>query len=206
MQINEQFGVLASNEAIEKAIKSLEDNGIKACSVESLSRAKDEVLKIIPEGSEVMTMTSVTLDSSGISKELNDSGKYKSIKVELGKLKEDTQKIEANRLGAAHQYSVGSAHAVTQDGKILVASATGSQLGPYSYGASNVILVVGSQKVVKDFDEGLKRIYEYSLPFEDERARKVYGMGSGVNKILVINKEFNPGRITVIIVKEKVGF
>ena len=110
------------------------------------------------------------------------------------------------KLGAAPEWVVGSVHAVTEEGAVLIASASGSQLPAYAFGSSHVIWVVGAQKLVKNFDEGIKRLYEYSFPLEDERARKVYGMGSGVNKILVINKEWMEGRITMIIVKEKLGF
>ena len=41
---------------------------------------------------------------------------------------------------------------------------------------------------------------------EDVRAQKAYGVRSGVNKILIINKEVVPDRIVVILVKEKLGF
>jgi len=89
---------------------------------------------------------------------------------------------------------------------VMIASATGSQLPAYVYGSSHVIWIVGSQKIVKDMEEGLKRIYEYVFPLENERAMKAYGMGSGVNKLLIVNKEVSLGRITIIIVKEKLGF
>lgn len=116
------------------------------------------------------------------------------------------QAREKQRLGAAPDWAIGSVHAVTEDGKVLIASATGSQLSAYAYGANHVVWIVGAQKLVKNFEDGLKRLYEYSLPLEDVRARKVYGAGSSVNKILIVNKEPAPERITMIIVKEKLGF
>lgn len=45
-----------------------------------------------------------------------------------------------------------------------------------------------------------------SSPLEDLRAREAYGIGSGINKVLIVNREVVPGRITVILVKEKLGF
>jgi len=110
------------------------------------------------------------------------------------------------KIGAAPDWVVSSVHAVTEDGHLLIASNTGSQLSAEAYAGGRVILVVGTQKIVKDNNEGIRRIYEYCLPLEDERARKVYGMGSNVSKILIINKEIFPKRITVILVKEKLGF
>ena len=110
------------------------------------------------------------------------------------------------KLGAAPDWVVASLHAVTEDGHMLIASNTGSQLSAEAYAGGKIVFVAGCQKIVKDTREGIKRIYEYCLPLEDERARKTYGMSSAVNKILIINKEVMPERITVILVKEKLGF
>lgn len=197
------FDKLASNSSIQKAVSSLKANGIEALVVENGSEAKKKVLELIPKGSEVMTMTSVTLDAIGVTQEIN-SENYDSARKKL--MSAGSKGSEMKKLGAAPDYVVGSVHAVTEDGKILVASATGSQLPAYAYGSSRVIWVAGTQKIVKNMEEGIRRIHEYTFPLEDERARKVYGMGSGVNKLLVVNKEFVPGRITLILVKEKLGF
>ena len=97
-------------------------------------------------------------------------------------------------------------HAVTENGSLLAASASGSQLGPYVTGAGRLILVVGTQKIVSDFEEGLRRINEYVFPLEDARAQAAYGVHSGVNKVLIINRELTPGRITVVFVDEVLGF
>jgi len=79
-------------------------------------------------------------------------------------------------------------------------------LGPLASGAGQVILVIGAQKIVRDVAAGMRRIYEYCYPLEDVRARQSYGVPSGVNNILVINKVVTPGRITAIIAKERLGF
>ena len=153
-----------------------------------------------------MNNSSVTLDTIGIAKEIVDSGRYDAVRNKLNKMDRATHNSQMQKLGAGPDWAVGSAHAVTEDGKVMIASNTGSQLSAYAGGASNVIWVVGAQKIVKDFEEGLKRIYEYSLPLERERAKKAYGIDSNVSKILVINKEVKPGRLSMIIVKEKLGF
>lgn len=111
------------------------------------------------------------------------------------------------RLGATPEWVLGSVHAVTETGEALIASNTGSQLPAYAFGVGKVIWVVGTQKIVKDREEGLGRIYEHSLPLESERAKKAYGVpGSAVNKILIVNREVQPGRITMILVNERLGF
>ncbi|MBI5151301.1 MAG: LUD domain-containing protein [Candidatus Pacebacteria bacterium] len=202
------WDVVADEQIIQKTIQALENNEIHAVVVNTGKEAKEKALELIPNGSEVMTMTSVTLDSIGVSEELNKKdGKYTSVRDKLYAMDRKTQHQEMNRLGTAPEYAIGSVHAVTEDGQVLIASNTGSQLPAYVYGASHVIWVVGAQKIVKNMNEGMKRIYEYTLPLESERAKKAYGVpGSAVNKILIINKEVQKGRISLIFVREKLGF
>lgn len=203
----DKWNQLASRESVDKAIEVLKENGIDAEFVENGEQAKKRVLEIIPAGAEVMNMTSVTLETIGIPKELNESGKYTSVRNKLNKMNRETQGSEMQKMGAAPEWTIGSVHAVTEDGHVLIASNTGSQLGAYAYGALNIIWVVGAQKIVKNIDEGIKRIYEHSLPLESERAKKAYGVpGSSVNKILIVNKEVQPDRITLILVNEVLGF
>lgn len=197
---------LASEAKIEKTILALKENGIEAFVVENGEEAKKKVLELLPKGAEVMKMSSVTLDTINLSKEIEESERFNSVRKKLLSMNKEKQGSEMRKLGAAPEIAVGSVHAVTEDGKVLIASASGSQLPAYAYGSGKVIWVVGTQKIVKNTDEGIKRIYEYSFPLEDERARKAYGMGSGVNKMLIINKELNAGRIILIFVKENLGF
>lgn len=86
-----------------------------------------------------------------------------------------------------------------------IASASGSQLPLYAASAKNVVWVVGAQKLVKDLDAAQRRLREHALPLEDARARKAYGVGSAINLQLVVNRA-QPGRITMVIVKESLGF
>jgi len=117
-----------------------------------------------------------------------------------------TQADEIRILRSRPAYIVGSLHAITEDGVILTASNGGSQIAPYAYGASKVILVAGTQKIVKDLNEGFRRIEEYSYPLEDARLRSTLGMPSAVGKVLVVNREILPGRMTVILVKEELVY
>ena len=206
METKKDFGQLATDESINKVKDALTKIGVTVFVVENGAQAKEKVLQMIPEGSEVMNMSSVTVDSIGLAKELNESGKYNSVRKRFESMDKKSQGSEMQKIGAAPEWAVGSVHAVTEDGKIIVASATGSQLPAYVYGSSHVVWVVGAQKIVKDSDEGMKRIYEYVFPLENDRAMKAYGMGSGVNKLFILNKEVNPSRLNMIIVKEKLGF
>jgi hypothetical protein len=207
MGFDKKYSKLASAKEIEIAIKGLEANGMNVIDVGNRDEAKKEVLAMVPMGAEVFTMTSVTLEEAGIAKEINESGNYNSVRNRLSRMDRDSQRGEMLRIGAAPEYAIGSVHAITENGEVMIASNSGSQLGAYAYGAGHVIWVVGAQKIVKNVDEGMKRIYDYCLPLESERAKKAYGLsGSSVSKILIVNKEVVPDRVTVIIVREKMGF
>ncbi len=205
MKIKEQYGRLADDLTINATADRLRDNGITVYLAADRAEAIKKIGEIIPAGAEVMNMTSTTLAELGMDKEIEGSGKFQAVRKILEAPGERT-KLELKRLGAAQGWAIGSVHAVSQAGSIFVASATGSQLPAYAYGADNVLWVVGAQKIVKSFSEAIDRLYNYCLPLENERALKVYGVPSGVNKIFILNKEAAPERLNMIIVKEKLGF
>lgn len=204
--MNNKWGQIPSQEVIDRTIKALTENGMKAEFVKTGKEAKEKVLSLIPKDSEVMTMTSVTLSAVGLDKEINESTIFDSVRNKLSKLKRETDNREMQRLGAAPEWAIGSVHAVTENGEIIIASNTGSQLPAYAYAADHVVWVVGAQKIVKDKDEGMKRLSEHTFPLENERAMGAYGMGTNISKLLVINKEIKPDRISVILVGEVLGF
>jgi hypothetical protein len=202
------YSHIATSEIVSTTIVALEKNGINATVVQTKEEAKDLVLETIPIGAEVMTMTSMTLANAGITEAINESGNYNSLRNTLNNLDPVADRKQMNQLGAAPDYVIGSVHAVTQDGEVIIASNTGSQLPAYAYGAANVVWVVGTQKIVTDIALGMKRIYEYTLPLESERANNAYGIttGSYVSKILTIKREIVKDRIKLIFVNENIGF
>ncbi len=206
MKISKKFEELASAESIKRLKEAAVKSGFAIEIAENGKAAKERILEMIPADAEIMTMTSMTLESAGIKEALENSEKFNPARKKLEKMDEKTQEMEKRRLGAAPEWVLGSVHALTEEGQAIIASATGSQLPAYAYGSPHVIWVVGTQKIVKNLDEGMRRIREYVFPLEDERAKKAYGMGSGINKVLIVNKEFSPGRITIILVNEKLGF
>jgi hypothetical protein len=161
---------------------------------------------MLPVGAEVYNNTSRTLELIGVAEDIERSGLYQPLRPRLYQMDREMQGREMRQLAAAPDWVVGSVHAVTEQGAVLVASASGSQLGPIVSGAGHVILVIGGQKVVPTFGAGLRRLYEYCFPLEDRRARLAYGVQSGVNNVLAINKPVVPGRITAIVVAESLGF
>jgi|SRR3989344_1908815 len=200
------YDQLADDATIQKTIAALQHNGIAATIVETGAAAKQKVLDLLPPGAEVIHMTSTTLETIGIP-EILKSGSYQSVRKLLETMDRATQNSEMQRLGAAPEWAVGSVQAVTEDGHILCASNTGSQLPAYTYGASHVVWVIGAQKIVPDIAAGMRRIFEYCLPLESDRAKIAYGAtGSAINKVFTLFRENKPSRITMIIVKEKLGF
>ncbi|HLC39593.1 MAG TPA: lactate utilization protein [archaeon] len=204
--VNMSWTNLAEESIVEKTAEALMQRGIEVFIVGSGEEAKKKVLELIPAGAEVMTQQSMTLNTIGLAKEIDEGGKYVSIRKKIVSTDDAEKRHELRRASATAEYSVGSVHAVTEEGQVVAASNSGSQLAPYVSGAAHVIWVVGTQKIVKTLDEAFRRIEEHSLPLESERLMKIHGVKSNISKLLVVNRETVPGRIKLIFVKEKLGF
>ena len=200
-----EFTGLASDERIASTAAALERNGIRPLLAATAADARRLVSSLLPDGAEVYNNTSQTLEAIGVADDIERSGRYQPLRLRLYRMDRQMQHREMRTLAASPDYVVGSVHALTEGGSLLIASASGSQLGPL-VGAGQVILVIGAQKIVRDVATGMRRIYEYCYPLEDARARQAYGVPSGVNNILIINKEVIPGRVTAIIVNARLGF
>ena len=201
-----EFSRVAPREQIGAVGRALERNGITCTVVDSAEEARNAVRSILPVGAEVYNNTSSTLEVIGVAEDIERSGQYQPLRPRLYQMDREMQGREMRQLSASPDWVVGSVHALTEEGSLLIASASGSQLAPIASGAGHVILVVGAQKIVPDLDSGLRRIYEYCFPLEDRRARLAYGVPSGVNNVLIINKVIAAGRITAILVNQSLGF
>jgi hypothetical protein len=201
-----RFGTAADDDRVTRTAAALEANGISVLRTANKEEAKRAVLGLIPDGSQVYHGASQTLAVTGITEDLEQSGHYDPVRPRIWSMDRASQGDEIRRLTSSPDFMLGSVHAVTETGSLMAASMGGSQLGPYVSGAGRVILVVGTQKIVADLEEGLRRINEYAFPLEDARAQAEYGIHSAVNKILIINREIAPGRITVVFVDEVLGF
>jgi hypothetical protein len=201
-----EFSSMASREQIRDAAEDLERNGVVCHVVDFAEEAREVVRSILPIGAEVYNNTSRTLELIGVADDIERSGRYQALRPRLYQMDREMQEREMRQLSASPDWVVGSVHALTEAGTLLIASASGSQLGPIASGAGHLILIVGAQKIVPDLDTGMRRIYEYCFPLEDRRAREAYGVPSGVNNVLVINKVVVPGRITAILVHEPLGY
>ncbi|WP_176985239.1 LUD domain-containing protein [Asanoa ishikariensis] len=184
---------------------ALEEHGFSVEVVDDLDAARAATLARIPHGASVMTNTSVTLQESGIEDAINDGGPYDSARAKLLALDWQTQGQEMKVIANQTDYALGSVHAITRDGTLVIASASGSQFASYAWGAANVIFVVGAQKLVDTLADAHERIYQHSLKLEDVRAQATYGQHSSVGKVLEIHQEL-PGRIHIVLIRTRVGF
>jgi len=205
LPLDESFAVLAATDSIQRAADSLRAHGFAVEIVADGAAARDLVLSRISPGSEVHSGASATLEAIGLTEVLERSGDYLPLRPRIWAMDRKTQADTIRKLGAAPDVFVNSANAVTEDGSIVIASATGSQLGPIASGAGHIYFVVGAQKVVPDVATALRRIETYVLPLEDARIQEAYGVHSALNKILILNGDF-PGRVTVVLVEETIGF
>ena len=201
----DHFTTLPDEHALQATVVALEEHGFSVEVADDLDAVREAVLARIPHGSSVMTNTSVTLADTGIADAINDGGPYESARNKMFALDFATQAQEMKAIGGQPDYALGSVHAVTADGTLVIASASGSQLASYAWGAANVIFVVGAHKLVPTLEAAHQRIYQHSLPLEDARAQAAYGQHSQVGKVLEIHQEL-PGRIHIVLIRQVVGF
>ena len=199
------FAVPASEAELEAVAEKLRARNFEVVIVQDGAEAKAEVLKRIPEGAQVHSGKSKTLEDAGLFKEFMEGDRFDFVRKRTMKLDPKTQRDEIRKLGAAPDVMVNSAHAVTDEGQIVITSASGSQIGPIASGAGRLILVIGSQKIVPDLDAAFRRIREHVFPYEDARLREAMGIGTKITRTLILDQDFMPGRTTVILVREPIG-
>ena len=200
-----RFTALPDDETFASTVVALEEHGFRVDVADDLDAARETVLGLIPEGASVMTNTSVTLQETGIADAINDGGPYDSARNRMFGLDFETQLQEMKAIAGQADYALGSVHAITRDGTLVIVSASGSQLASYAWGAANVIFVVGAQKLVASLEAARERIVEHTLKLEDARAFAAYGRNSVIGKVLEIHQE-QPGRIHVVLIRQSVGF
>jgi hypothetical protein len=191
---------------LERAAAALTAHGFTVEILDDAAAARARVAELIPEGASVLTVSSETLRLSGIDADVNASGRYRAVKPRALAMDRVAHADEYRRLLAAPDVIVGSVNAVTEDGSLVTASASGSQLPGYAGGAARAIWVIGAQKVVPDLSAALRRVEEHALPLENTRALEAYGVPSAVNRLLVLNAEYQPARGHVLLLREAIGF
>lgn len=199
------FTAPASAAELDTLATRLRERNFEPVIVDDAAAARAAVFERIPEGSEVHSAKSKTLEDIGVFKELMESDRYNFLRRAYFKMDRNTQAREMRKLVAAPDIMLGSVQAITEAGQLVVASASGSQMGSYSAASGMLILVVGSQKIVPDLDTAMRRIHEHVMPYEDARLREQMGVGTKVARVLILEQDYRPGHTTVILVRQPVG-
>ena len=199
------YATPATDAAVETTAAALRARGFEVRIAEDRAQARELALSLIPAGSVVHQASSRTVDELGIGQALVDLDAFTALRPTLWTMDRATQAKEIRQIGSTPDVIVGSAHAITEDGQIVTASGSGSQVTAYAGGAGKVVYVVGTQKIVPDLDGAFRRIEEYVLPLEDARALDAYGMHSAINKMLIVRGD-HPGRTFVVLIKDAIGF
>jgi hypothetical protein len=199
------FATPASDDVVDATATALRERGFQVRIAADRAEARDLVLGLIPPGSEVHQAASKTVDDLGIGQAIVDLDAYTALRPRLWSMDRATQGREIRQMGSAPDVIVGSVHAITQDGQLVTASASGSQVTAYAGGAGQVVLVAGTQKIVPDLERAFARIEEHVFPLEDARAQATYGVHSAINKLLILRGDL-PGRTSVVLVKDAIGF
>jgi hypothetical protein len=200
-----RFTEPASAQSLDRAAGSLAANGFAVEILDGVAAARTRIEALIPAGASVFTSASETTRLSGIEADINASGRYEAVKPRVLTMDRAARGDEIRRLTACPDYVVGSVAAVTETGSVVVASGSGSQIPSYGGGA-RAVWIVGAQKVVPDLTTALCRLEEHAFPLENTRSLDVYGVPSAINRLLVLNREPFPGRVTVLLLREAIGF
>ena len=202
------YDQLASLKAVQETINALKGRNIEALLVNTKEEALEKVKEMIPAGASVMTGSSATLNEIGFSDFLiSKNHSWRNLKDEIVAEADPDKQNKLRKQSVLAGYFLGSVHAVAKDGKVLVASASGSQIPSYAFTSPNVIWVVGTQKIVGDLNEAFDRVKTYVFPLEDQRMKNVGAQGSVIARWLIFEREIVPSRkVTLIFINEKLGF
>jgi hypothetical protein len=200
------FAEPATAPRLERAAAALAAHGFTVEILDDAAAARVRIKDLIPAGASVFTGASETLRLAGIEEDIDAGGRYDAIRARGQAMNRATQLAEIWRLMSTPDVIMGSVHAVTETGSLVIASASGSQLPGYAGGSLRAIWVVGAQKVVPDLSSALRRVEEHCLPLESDRAMNVYGKPSAINRLLILNAEPQPGRGIVLLLREAIGF
>jgi hypothetical protein len=199
------FEAPATEAELEALAGKLRERNFEVLIVEDAAEAKKAVFERLPEGASVHSGKSKTLEDAGVFEELMSSDRYDFLRRRTSKMDRATQLDEIRRIQSSPDVMLGSVHAVTEAGQLVITSASGSQIGPIASGAGHLVLVIGSQKIVRSLDDAFRRIEEHVFPWEDARLRELMGVPTKITRTLILERDYVPGRTTIILVREPIG-
>ncbi len=203
------YNTLASKEIVNKTVQALNGHNIETFITGTSAEALAKIKELIPKGASVMNGSSVTLEQIGFVEYLKsgDHG-WDNLHARVLNEKDPVKQLYLRKQAILSDYYLGSVHALTQTGEFVIGSNTGSQLPHIVYSSQNLVFVAGTQKIVPDFPEAMKRLEDYVFPLEDKHIKEKFGVGTMLSKVVIFKNE-NPrlGRkVRMILVNEKLGF
>ena len=192
--------------ALQRTVAGLKSRNVAAVVAENGDQAREMLIQMVPDGAEVFKSTSETLDVIGYSDYIRETDRYRNLHLEISAEPDRERQRELRRLASVAEYYVGSVHAIAETGEVIVASGSGSQLGAYVFGAKHVIWVAGVQKICPTFSAALERVRGFSVERHHQWAEEQGRAAGPLGKLLVFENEQNPDRISMVLIKESVGW
>lgn len=203
----EKWGHMPPEEDIASTAKATEARGIKVMRAKDGEAALEKIKAIIPSGAEVMNGSSTTLIEIGFVEFLNNGQHgWKDFHNIITSEDDKAKRNDLRRKAVAAEYFLSGVNAIAMTGELISCDATGSRAGAWPFAAKNLILVAGVNKIVLTIEDGLRRIREYAYPLEDARARKASGTPSRIGKCVILASEWQSGRVTLILIDDKLGY
>lgn len=203
----ERWSRMPSEEKIASTVSAIEGRGINVSRVESGEAALNKIKEIIPSGAEVMNGSSTTLIEIGFVEFLS-SGQHswRDYHRVVTSENDADKRNDLRRKAVLSEYFLSGVNAIAMTGELVSCDATGSRVGAWPFAAKYLILVAGVNKIVPTLQDALQRIREYAYPLEDARSKKVYGTPSRIGKCIILASEPQGGRITLILVDDRLGY
>lgn len=189
--------------------KALAERGFLPEIVKTGADALARIKELIPAEASVMNGSSKTLEEIGFVEYLKSGAHgWNNLHANILAEKDPERQKELRKQSVISDYYFGSAHAVTEEGELVISSNSGSQMPHLAYTSANIILVVSTQKIVPTLSDAFERIEKHIMPLEDTSIQKKYGVHTMRAKTLILHRE-NPmlGRkVRIILVNENLGF
>src|SRR5262249_8158550 len=157
------------SEVVEKTKAALLGKRYSVFLVKDHAEALNKIKELIPTGSSVVNGSSKTLEQIGYIDYLySGTSGSDNLKGKMLEEKDLVKQALLRRQSTVSDWYLGSVHALIENGEFIIASNSGSQLPSVIYTSQNVIFVVSTKKIVKDFNQGMDRLQTYVIPREDE--------------------------------------
>ncbi|KAF9582486.1 hypothetical protein BGW38_000145 [Lunasporangiospora selenospora] len=208
--VDHKYTRAVSSERVASAKAGLEANGFKVHVVNTRGDAFETLKNLIPTGASVNNAHSTTLEEIGFVTYLKGQTPWNNVHATILAETDPYKQSELRRtVGSTVDYFITSMSAISETGVLAHADLSGSKVGGVAFGAKNVIVIAGANKIVKDEAEAYKRTHEFALEAESARSRDAYGVPASaiVNyEVMKRANPFNPDRIQVILVNDALGF